>query len=237
MSKNESLALSISMVVPVYNGEDTVISEIKKAKKILDALHSDYEIIIGDDKSTDQTRDLLIKEFKKSNKIKLILNKTNLGIAENIKNLYSKARKNYVLFFVADGDWETKSVKQLLSTLKKTHADIVIGKRNNKRGYTLYRNIISFLHNTLPFILFGVHTVDAGSLKIYKRQYVQRSEIKSTSVFLDAEIIIRASKNGAEIVTTPIVYRKPFTTSGVAAKPSVVLESLKDLLRLRLSLL
>lgn len=234
---HKKLSFSVSMVVPVFNGEKKVIGEIKKAAKEIASTVSDYEILIADDKSTDNTSSLLEKHFKKTHKITLILNKQNKGIAKNIKYLYSKAKKEYVFFFVADGDWNTKSIKKLLHAVDKSKADIVIGKRNIKQGYTFYRKVISFFHNTLPILFFGVRTFDAGSLKIYNRKYLNTKHIKSNSVFLDAEIIIRASKKGARIESRDIPYKKPITTSGVAAKPKLVLYSIFDLIKLRLSLL
>lgn len=236
MKKNKNHAIfSVSMVIPTYNsGRETTV-EITKAIVFLRKNVKDFEVIISDDCSTDDTHTFLKEKFSHVPYISLVRNKKNLGIAGNVKKLYKLAKKDMILFYVADGDWEADAVEKLIQKAKQTNADVVIGKRTHKGGYTIYRKLVSFLHNFLPLLLFGVDTIDAGSLKMYRRSYFTKLNLLSTSVFVDAEIIIKLKKLGAKVVSTPIIYKKPIVSSGVAAKPIVVISSLFDMIRLRLS--
>lgn len=226
---------SVSLVVPVYNNEKSIVSQLKHCNKLLGANASVYEIVIADDRSADQTAELLQKHFSTHKRFRIYNNKNNLGIAKNIFSLYKKARYEYVVFYSADGDWSPKDIKKLLDKAVRTGAAIVIGKRNKKRGYSFYRKIISYSYNLLPLILFGVNTIDAGSIKAIRRDIIKTTPLKAKSVFMDAEIIIRAKKRGYLITSCPVSYKKPRGTAGTAGNPSLILHSLADLLRLRMS--
>jgi glycosyltransferase involved in cell wall biosynthesis len=227
---------SVSIVVPVFNGEKTVIREISDVLTILKKNVKTYEILVGDDVSRDNTRHMLQKTFSKNPHVRLLFNKKNLGIGGNVLNLYKHAKNDFILFYVADGDWVVSNVEKLLQKQRASNADIVIGKRLKKGGYTQYRKIISFFHNFLPILFFGINTVDAGSLKIYNRKMFHRLNLISKSEFTDAEIIIRARKIGYRFTTVPIRYQKPHTNSGSAGNPALIIRSTRDLFRVWLDL-
>ena len=75
----------LSIIIPVYNEEKTIISVLKKIKKSSSNL-SRYEIIVIDDGSTDQSRKLL--ENNKHLFDKLLVNETNKGKGFSIKKEY-----------------------------------------------------------------------------------------------------------------------------------------------------
>lgn len=230
MKKN---APNISLVIPAYNNEMTIINQVKDCFRILEKYCDNYEVIVCDDKSTDNTRLLLMKNFKENKHFILLCNKKNRGIAANMRILYGKAQYTYTFFYSADGDWRTKDVEGMINHLMKTNADIVIGKRVKKVGYNFYRNMISYFHNLLPLLFFGVNTLDAGGIKLFRTELYSPKFI-SESQFIEAEMIIRAVKKGYKIVSYPVSYHKYVPGFGLGAKFSSVYESLNDLIRLRM---
>jgi len=68
--KNNYRSLTISLVIPTYNDEKTIIPQVLVCEKILKSYCHDYEIIIADDVSSDSTRKLLSKQFKNNKRIK-----------------------------------------------------------------------------------------------------------------------------------------------------------------------
>lgn len=227
--------INISLVVPVYNSERTSKNQLEKCVKILEKYSKKFEILIADDASTDNTYDVLVQNFSKDKRIKIIKNLKNLGIAGNIQKLYKLAKNDYIIFYSIDGDWNPIDLEKLIINVLINDSDITIGLRKNKGGYSTYRKILSNFHNKLPKILFGVETHDAGSIKIIKKSIFKKYKIKSKSVFFDAEFIIRATKDNRKISTIPVNYKKPINTKGAAGKISVVMPSLRDIISLKLS--
>lgn len=226
--------MKISLVIPLFNNEKTLVQELHACEKIMKEMCSAYEIIVSDDKSTDNSAPLLKKHFYKRKPFKILFNKKNLGIAKNIHQLYNKAKYPYIVLFSVDGDWETKDIKKLLLATKRSNADIVIGKRTYT-SYSLYRKIISFSYNLLSFVMFQVHTFDAGSIKIFRRELFQKTPIISKSVFFEAEFIIRTAKHGAKIIDIPVTFKKSGDNLALGGKIPLVIASFADLIRLRLT--
>lgn len=225
--------LSVSLVVPTYNDERTIIEQIINCEKILKKYCDDYEIIIADDDSKDATRKLLQKVKNKPH-YKILFNKHNLGITKNVRQLYGLARKEFIFFYSADGDWDTKDIENILQTQIKENADIVIGKRKQKIGYTLYRHVISYMHHFLPLIVFGVNTIDPGGIKLVRRELGQTTLV-SKSQFFEAEIIIRAKRKGYKISSYPVLYKKIYKGAGYGGNLSSAISSVFDIIRLRIS--
>src|SRR5256885_8364823 len=144
---NNKFAASVSVVIPVFNNEKTIIEQLKKCQKILASVCTNYEILISNDKSTDSTEKLL-KQFPKDAQIKVFHQPKNLGIAQNIRFLYQKAESKYLLLFSLDGGWDPQDIARLINHIHSQKADIVIGKRAIK-DYPLQRKVISTIYNIL----------------------------------------------------------------------------------------
>ncbi len=228
--------LYVSLVIPVFNNESTIIKQLNEAKKVLQKSADKYEILVCDDKSTDSTRKKIEKYFKFDKQIDLIFHSENQGIAKTVFSLYSKAHYEYIVLYSADGDWQTLDIEKLIISIIDQNADMVIGKRKNK-NYTLYRHFVSFFYNFLPILLFGVTTYDAGSIKIFKKSLFEKCNFTSKSVFFEAEMIIRATKKGYKIATIPVWYKRVSDKTGGGGKLSLVFASLKDIIVLRMQTL
>lgn len=232
MQKLTKVPFSVSLVIPVFNNGNTVVSQIKMCEKILSSICTTYEILPCDDKSTDNSASLLRECFIGKRGYKLIFHKKNLGIPKTIKSLYDKALFDYIVLFSVDGDWNPIDINNLLITVLRTKADIVIGVRN-KSSYNMYRRLISFMYNFLPVLLFQVKTYDAASIKVFKNKLYKSLHIRSTSVFFESEMIIKAKKNGYKIATYPVYFRKKNKRIGGGGNPSLVITSFLDMLRFR----
>ncbi len=234
MRANAYLPIRVSLVIPVYNNEKTIVRQIDILEKILNSLCRQYEIIISDDKSFDDTAKLMQIHYGGKQRIRLIFNKTNMGIAQNIRQLYTFAKYEYVTLFSVDGGWKPQDVKRLLMHIYTTNADFVIGLRN-KQKYNFYRRLISFFYNFLPYALYGIRTIDAGSIKVFKRFLFHNTQFISTSVFFEAEMIMRTKKMGYKVLSIPISFTTNRKRVGEGAKLSLIFQSIKDIVRLKMN--
>jgi len=111
----------------------TVLNKIKKLNKTRD----DFKILISDDCSKDDTIDY-INKIKFSKKIKIILNKKNLGYGANIKRCLQYALKkkfDYAIMIHGDDQYDVKYIPSMLKKLKESNVNAVTGSRMlNKSG-------------------------------------------------------------------------------------------------------
>lgn len=103
-----------SVFIPIYNGEKTVKNTINS---ILNQSFSDFEIVIRDNHSTDNSVKL-ISEIK-DKRIKIKKNKLNIGYPGNLKKLFSDCKSNNVIIMAADDLLDKNALKWYHSAFQK----------------------------------------------------------------------------------------------------------------------
>ena len=133
------MKLNISLYIPIYNGESTIESVLKSALQLDPGAD---EIIIIDDGSNDQTKEIL-KKYE--NKIKIIKNETNQGLGFSRNLAISKSKHQLVASIDADVEPEKKWLLKLYETQKKFGSAICGGrlfeKYKDKNIYNMWRHI------------------------------------------------------------------------------------------------
>ena len=231
----ESPTPSISLVVPAYNEESTLESTVARCLTTLRRCTSDFELVMLDDGSRDQTTEVMesIRQ-QHPDVVRTIVHAENRGIAASFEELYRAARKDYVLLIPADGQYPPEALEQTLPLLA-TH-DIVVFNRTHK-AYTTTRMLVSRAYRWLPLVLFGVELHDPGSCKCLRREIIQEIPVRSRGVFVEAERVIRAARRGYRIGRVDIVQCEREAGRALGASPRMVVEALSDLARLWVSLI
>ncbi len=133
------MKLNISLYIPVYNGESTIESVLKSALQLDPGAD---EIIIIDDGSNDQTKEI-IKKYE--NRIKIIKNETNQGLGFSRNLAISKSKHQLVASIDADVEPEKKWLLKLYETQKQFGSAICGGrlfeKYKDKNIYNMWRHI------------------------------------------------------------------------------------------------
>ena len=99
----------LSIIIPVYNEENTIIEILSKIKKNSSNLFK-YEVIVVDDGSTDKTKVLL--ESNKNLFDKLLVNEKNSGKGFSIKKGLSHASGSHIIFQDADLEYNPSDYKK-----------------------------------------------------------------------------------------------------------------------------
>jgi len=224
---------SVSVCFPAYNEEETVAVVVTQAHDLLAPSQLDYEILVCNDGSSDRTGQIIDELAGRVARLRVLHNKRNLGIRATFERLYSEASKEFVFLNSTDQQWETRILFDLLPLAAKW--DIVIASRKEKH-YGVVREAVSWAFNAIPSILFGVRTVDAGAVKLMRREIIERFPVVSRSPFSEAERLIRASRAGYRITYFPvsIAAREAGKARGVSF--AAVAEALKDVARVWLAL-
>ena len=148
----------LSIIIPVYNEEKTILQVLKKIEKNKPEKFK-YEIIVIDDGSTDQTRKLL--EDNKNLYSKLITNDSNKGKGFSVKKGISNSTGTHIIFQDADLEYDPSDYKKFEKIFSDFDADGIIGSRFIYSDYTRSHNILNKFANkilTLTFIIvFFIH--------------------------------------------------------------------------------
>lgn len=192
---------AVSVLIPCFNDQTVLPQRFPALHDVVSRAFKQYEIIILEDASTDDSWQVLQHLAHSRKGVRLMRHNTNEGIAKTFADLYAAAKNPYVVTFSFDVEWEIHDIPLLIAALDDS--DLVVGQRKMK-AYPWHRHVISWTHNTLNRILFGVDTFDAQSIKAMRREIITDIPLSSKTVYYEAERIIRAIRLGYRVRSVPI---------------------------------
>lgn len=197
---------SISFFMPAHNEEENIVEAIHKAFTVLKKATHDYEVIIVDDGSRDKTRNLVLKLQKKYKSLKLVSHGENKGYGTSLKTGIDSSSKDYTFYTDADGQFDINYLPKAVSLLNRT--DMVIGYRY-KRQDPLHRLLLSKFYRVIIGMLFNLWVKDVNcSFKLFPTKIFRKIKLRSETVFIDAEMLIRVKKEGCKIKEIAIPHFK-----------------------------
>lgn len=226
---------SVSLVIPVYNEEKTILRTIDRCLATLHACGVEYEVLLLDDASTDATASLLQDIPKRDpGRIRLLSHPANKGIAATFEDLYKAASKDFVFLVPGDGEYPPEALLTILPLLREF--DIVICRRTHKY-YSVYRHIVSWSYRWCTRLLFGVDLFDPGSIKAVRRELFTIIPVRSTSVFVEAERLLRAVRRGYRLTSIDIRHEPRSGGRARGARWTTVSRAAKDIMHTRWDML
>ena len=198
----------LSIIIPVYNEEKTIIQILEKIKKNSPNLFK-YEVIVIEDGSTDQTKKLL--ESSKHLYDKLLLNNSNKGKGFSVKRGILSASGTHIIFQDADFEYNPSDFKKFEKIFSDFNADGIIGSRFIYSDYTRSHNILNKIGNkilTLVFnLLYNTTFTDIYSCYFaFKKNLLNVEELKTEGFEQHAEILCKVIKKGSKFYEVPISY-------------------------------
>lgn len=174
MEKNKSHFLSL--IIPSYKNEKTIVENIKKIKSVLDYIRYDYEIIVIVDGFIDKSFNVLKKA--KLKKTKIIGYKDNQGKSFAIRLGMSHAIGDYIMFIDSGSEIDLNGIPMLLEHMEWYGADIIVGSKRHlasQVNYARSRKILSDGYYFLVKFLFGIKVKDTqAGIKIFKKKVIEK---------------------------------------------------------------
>lgn len=187
---------SLSVFFPAYNEEENIKETIGKTLKVLESLKlKNYEVIVVDDGSKDQTAQIVSNLAKENSTIRLITHGVNLGYGAALKSGFKNSRYNWVAFTDADGQFDFAEINKFLE--KADEADLVLGYRL-KRSDAFNRVVLTFGWNFVARILLGLKVKDysCGFKLIRKEVFDKIQPLETEEKVTQIEFLVKALKKG-----------------------------------------
>ena len=115
---------TVDVLMATYNGEKYVAEQIES---ILNQTYPKIRLIISDDGSTDNTKNILEEYAKKDNRIIIASHTERFGVVKNFEFLLSKVESPLYMFSDQDDYWESDKIKCSVECMKKENAILVFG--------------------------------------------------------------------------------------------------------------
>ena len=231
MDSTRSGPWSISVFFPCYNEQDNIRRVTKGALKVLDALPTDYEIIIVDDGSRDRTGAIADELATGNPRIKAVHHPTNLGYGAALQSGFRASTKDLVFFTDGDGQFDLADLPPFLDLIRQ--CDIACGFRRNRRD-PFWRKINGWCWTKLVCLLFGLKVRDIDcAFKLFRRQVLQGMELLSTGALISTEVLARAARQGCRIAEQGVSHYPRIAGRQTGASWRVVFRAFEEMFRLR----
>ena len=226
---------SVSFFCPAYHDEDNLPRLIPHVITFLKGITDRYEIIIVEDGSPDGTDRVADELSRKYEHVRVIHHERNEGYGATLRDGFRASRYEYVMYTDGDAQYDVNEFEPYLDLLETN--DVISGYAITK-AVSLMRKLQSLIYNMSLLILFGIRIRDANcSMKIYKRHVLEHMDIRSTSAFIDGEMLIRARRAGYTIAQFPVHHLPRLQGTASGSKPTVIAGTIRDMLLFRFGLL
>jgi glycosyltransferase involved in cell wall biosynthesis len=232
----------LSVFYPMWNEEDYIERALRFGKRACEDLVeagdiADYELIIIDDKSSDRTPEIADAMAATDPRIRVIHHERNRKLGGSMKTGFAAATGDLVLYTDADLPFDMDELPRAVRLLRDYEVDIISAYRFDRTGEGSVRAVYTFVYNGLIKALFGVKVRDINfAFKLCRRRIFEHVELKSEGSFIDAELIIRATRMGYEIMQMGVDYFPRTRGESTLSSPGVILKILKEMWSLRTDL-
>jgi glycosyltransferase involved in cell wall biosynthesis len=168
--------IDLSIVIPLYNEEESVDALYEEVRAAADRLNLDYEVLLVDDGSTDRTPEKLREICGRDPRFKALRFRRNYGQTAALQAGFDQARGKVVITLDGDLQNDPADFGLLLRTLDEGY-DVVCGWRRDRQD-ALSRRVPSIAANWLIGALTGIRIHDNGcTLKAYRADVVKRARL------------------------------------------------------------
>lgn len=224
---------SVSLVIPMFNEEESIEHAIACAVEALEPLGGDYEILIVDDASTDRSAGIVRAEMAANPRIRLLQHEVNRKLGGSLKTGYGAATKEVVVYMDADLPFDPEVIGRAIRALHVTRADMIAGYRLDRTTEGLRRTVYSYIYNTLIGLLFGWPHRDINfSFKLMRREVLEAVELRAEGSLIDAELVVKARNLGFVIQQLGLDYFPRSRGASTLSSPSVILKIFRELIQL-----
>lgn len=223
---------NLSVFFPCYNEAENLPNTVEKAIKVLETLKLNWEILIINDGSTDNTKEVAEELAGKNSRIRVINHPKNLGYGEALKSGFYNAKNDVIVYNDADGQFDFSQVSDFLEKIEDY--DLLIGFRIKRKDHIL-RTIFKKGWQASLLLFFGLtlKDVDCGFKMIRKSVLNKIPKLQSSrGAMINAELAIKAKKFGFRVGQVGVNHYPRKFGKPTGANINVIAKSYLDLIML-----
>jgi glycosyltransferase involved in cell wall biosynthesis len=198
--------LSLSVVMPVYNEQNTLKEAIE------DVLGVDLvkELIIVDDGSKDGTKGIL-KTLSSNPRVKIVYHQKNRGKGAALQTGFKEVSGDVVVIQDADLEYDPEEFREMIIPIQKGKADVVYGSRltfaRPQRAYMFWHKVGNGLVTLFTGILYNTTLTDIETCyKMFRAELLKDIRIDSKGFEVEPELTAKLLRKKLRIYEVPISY-------------------------------
>lgn len=193
----------ISLIIPVYNEEDSLRRLYEKVVQAMEPLQKTWEAILVDDGSRDRSFEILQELAGKDSRLRIVRFVRNFGQTAALSAGIDYACGSIIIPMDADLQNDPVDIQRLLDKLNEGF-DVVSGWRKDRKDEFFTRLLPSWIANKVISVISGVPLHDYGcSLKAYRREVIKDVKLYGE---MHRFVPIYATWLGARVAEIPVSH-------------------------------
>lgn len=228
----------LSIIIPAYNEAERIKSTLDKISDFLRVQRYRYEIIVVDDGSSDDTREIVAEAAARIPMLKILKLPLNQGKGAAVKTGMLAAEGEVRLFMDADNSTSIEQVEKLLPYLRNGY-DIAVGSRRIagaeiRVSQPFVREVLGACFRAIVHFLIPLDIIDTqNGFKLFTSAAAEMlfKNLHTNGWGFDVEILFFAHKMRLTVAEVPIVWANDYRSQ---LRFPDMLRMIPDLLRIRL---
>jgi len=228
---------ALSYFFPAHDEAANLRGLVDEALAVLPLLAAQFEILIVDDGSRDETPAIADELARAHPQVRAIHHPTNLGYGAALRSGFAASRYELLAFTDGDRQFHVADLARLVDRLAAADApDAVVGFRI-RRADPAIRTAYARAYRLANRIFFGLRARDVDcACKLFRRPAVRGIAVESGGAFFSAELLIKLQASGRRLAEVGVPHYPRTAGSATGARPSVVFRAVRDFWSLRLRL-
>ena len=194
------------VIVLSYNEEKTIQRVINELISIFEKTTIDYDIVIIDDGSTDNTKSVL-QNYNEYNKIRVISHDRNLGIGYSLVEGYKLGKNNIIGMVPGDGQFEIALLKEAIRLFgEDDELKLVSFYRDLNNVYSTFRKLVTKIQKTINLFVLGVKFKDVNWVKFLRMDILGNKDFCMKSSLIETEIMYIVTLKKYKFIELPSNY-------------------------------
>ncbi|WP_425397961.1 glycosyltransferase family 2 protein [Aeoliella sp.] len=221
------LSTPMSICMPCFNEAQVLGEVLTGALAVLPEFLEEFEIVIVDDGSSDQTSEVVRSYAEKDDRVRLVRHEVNRGYGASVATGLRAAQGDWVFFTDGDGQFNLLDLPQLLVELE-SH-DVVVGYRYDRADHAM-RKFNAYGWKMVIRTLMGLKIRDLDcAFKVFPRRVIDKLQLDAEGACISAEIMCQVARGGVSVAEVPVNHYPRSLGKATGANLKVITKAFREL--------